>query len=131
MNGYFRPLRRKLGILTIAMACVFAAMWVRSCYYDDWCFVRLGDTYYLLQSELGRLTCKKWPTPPPNGDIFGLRPHFTVMATGIARRFLFSISYSASAISLTLVSAWLLLSKPRLKPTPTQSQTNDTSHQNT
>ena len=30
MNAYFKPLRRKLGVITLALACVFAAGWFRS-----------------------------------------------------------------------------------------------------
>src|SRR5579862_3974266 len=36
MPTYFKPLRRKVGVATLVMACVFAAGWVRSMfYYDD------------------------------------------------------------------------------------------------
>jgi len=30
MGEYFKPMRRKLGIVTLVMACLFAAGWVRS-----------------------------------------------------------------------------------------------------
>ena len=30
MGDYFKPLRRKLGLVTLVMACVFMAAWVRS-----------------------------------------------------------------------------------------------------
>jgi len=35
MGEYFRPFRRKLGRLTLAMACVFAIGWVRSVSIGD------------------------------------------------------------------------------------------------
>lgn len=35
MNGYFKPLRRKLGVVTLLLACIFAAGWVRSNYKYD------------------------------------------------------------------------------------------------
>lgn len=30
MNGFFKPLRRKIGVLTLALACVFITGWLRS-----------------------------------------------------------------------------------------------------
>jgi hypothetical protein len=30
MNGYFKPLRRKIGVITLGLACVLMAGWVRS-----------------------------------------------------------------------------------------------------
>ena len=33
--GYFKPLRRKIGVLTLALSCVFAAGWVRSLVEDN------------------------------------------------------------------------------------------------
>src|ERR1700677_2622214 len=30
MPTYFKPLRRKIGVVTLALACVFAGAWIRS-----------------------------------------------------------------------------------------------------
>ena len=35
MGDYFKPWRRTLGLLTLLMACVFAALWVRSKRIED------------------------------------------------------------------------------------------------
>ena len=35
MGGYFKPWWRKMGVLTLVMACMFAAGWVRSIYVAD------------------------------------------------------------------------------------------------
>ena len=35
MSGYFIPLRRKFGIATLAIACVFVAGWMRSLVFID------------------------------------------------------------------------------------------------
>src|SRR4051812_37506464 len=35
MPTYFKPLRRKLGVVTLVTACVFAAGWVRSVFVAD------------------------------------------------------------------------------------------------
>lgn len=34
-ESFFKPWRRKLGLLTLLMACVFAAGWVRSRFSED------------------------------------------------------------------------------------------------
>ncbi len=35
MGDYFKPWRRKIGVLTLVLACVFAAGWVRSPFVQD------------------------------------------------------------------------------------------------
>ena len=35
MVDYFKPLRRKLGLGTLVLACVFAAIWTRSLFMSD------------------------------------------------------------------------------------------------
>jgi len=30
MGGFFKPMRRKFGVLTLVMACVFMAGWVKA-----------------------------------------------------------------------------------------------------
>src|SRR5437764_781766 len=39
MREFFKPCRRKLGMVTLGLACVFAAGWVRSLSVDD--FIQL------------------------------------------------------------------------------------------
>ena len=35
MSGYFKPLRRKVGVATLTLACGLAACWVRSFFVSD------------------------------------------------------------------------------------------------
>lgn len=35
MNDYFKPLRRKVGVMTLLLECTFAAGWVRSLKIED------------------------------------------------------------------------------------------------
>lgn len=35
MRDFFKPWRRKIGVVTLGMACAFAAMWVRSLFAHD------------------------------------------------------------------------------------------------
>lgn len=39
MGEFFKGWRRKTGVLTLVMACLFAAVWVRSMYQRDYQFV--------------------------------------------------------------------------------------------
>ena len=107
MWSYFKPLRRKIGDVTLVLACVFAAGNIRCrYYYEDWGFVRVGQTYYLLQSHHGGFSYHKWPKPPPN-QWFGSRSVQTISILGIGTgpRNHFFIDYFASAVLLTPLAA--------------------------
>ena len=39
MGEFFKPLRRKLGVVTLLVACVFAAGWVRSLHSREFIFI--------------------------------------------------------------------------------------------
>src|SRR5262245_34240100 len=41
--SYFKPLRRKIGAMTLAMACVFAAGWVRNIVCFDVAWIPIGN----------------------------------------------------------------------------------------
>lgn len=57
MALYFKPLRRKLGVVTLAMGCVFLGGWMRSHFTWDHTWLRLSGTrsHYSLNSVDGRL----------------------------------------------------------------------------
>ena len=53
---YFQPLRRKCGVLTLFLTCVFMAGWVRSVVVSDDVIIRISTKgQETLQSEHGRL----------------------------------------------------------------------------
>ena len=137
MGEYFKPLRRKFGVLTLVMACVFAAGWLRSLEMDD--EVRLpteGEiNHFLTSSNLGL----EWTTVirqmPPQPSTFrrisrplegGRRKiyaspqyvwsinwcGFRVGGQGIDQ-ITRIVPYWSIVIPLTLLSAYLLLNKPR------------------
>ena len=137
--GYFRPLRRKIGVLTLLMALAFMTGWIRSCFMSD----HLGfstKSYPLItfSSRLGILdfswfdeglqlkTNFQWssnPIPknakadPKSNRLFWWeeRPLSTSGGSNGQGGNAFSIQYSVIAVPLTLLSAWLLLSRPRAK----------------
>ena len=102
MFNYFRGWRRKAGLVTLLMACVFAAGWVRSLTEID----RLG--------LFGGWVCS-W-----GGSMRLVEVSFiTTQIGGASVRAaqltpFFSIPYWMIVLPLTLLSAWLLLSKPRI-----------------
>lgn len=43
MSEYFRPLRRKVGVVTLLLSCLLAGMWVRSLRVDDYLNAYAGE----------------------------------------------------------------------------------------
>jgi hypothetical protein len=106
MREFFKGWRRKTGVVTLMLACVFMACWVRSqttydvlsvcdcsvlSYSGDFCF----DYYARPNSHP-----TKWESGAISRDM-----EFV------------GVPYSFVVLPLTLLSAYLLLSKPR-KPVP-------------
>jgi hypothetical protein len=169
MPTYFTPLRRKIGVLTLLMACVFAAGWVRSLVvldrieFSDFTgspnkehsIAGLGTKRHAVVLLAYELVEFDWQTPiaqtPFNlvsvssdasqseddvkVDLDYGKPMMAIAlpetgteARGLAERrtgtmllpvpFLV-LPYWSIVIPLTLLSAWLLLSKPRAKAKPT------------
>jgi len=145
--GYFKPWRRKLGVVTLVMACVFAAGWIRSGDSQD----RLATM--LTPKCVGMIFSDKsciaislaWATDNES-DIgwcqkimlihFSYNMGFTIMDSyqnrlgswptgfGFFQKEIiddqyvgFLAPYWSITVSLTLISFWLLRSKPR-KSTP-------------
>jgi hypothetical protein len=162
MRDFFKPWRRKAGVLTLGLACLAMVGWVRSQTNLDALF-RLNKTNtHELSSYDGSIHWDRiWPivTPRPsrwvyrhNGNIThvdnpweGCKIHWKVEGFGFAlsafsRQELvvglapptefeqWSVPYWSIAIPLTLLSAWLLLSKSRQKPTTEPAPTTDPDH---
>ena len=153
--GYFKPLRRKIGVVTLVLACVFMVAWVRSQVVVDamsitcsrWQHFLFSDNFGIwwetdLISQKGRqvpffgdfskwyLQSNKRATPPPEAPDFefAANPDIVLTSYGFYYAVLFSknqnpplvkstwiIPYWSIILPLTLLSAWLLLSKPRVK----------------
>jgi len=98
---YFKPWRRKIGVLTLLLACGFAAEMVKS--YATRYRSGLSDRPVDEQLELinGNLELVRKICRIENGDWITVN---TVM---------WSFPFSSIVLPLTLASAWLLLSSPR------------------
>lgn len=135
MRHFFNPLRRKIGVVTLVMACMLAAGWVRSLFFRDWTQVGpINQRLHVLESDLGELIWFAWdrlppfdpkwnsePVEPPRGyENTLIRPLFVRSIGGIVYidkgQWYYGcklvVPYSTLVIPLTLLSAWLLLSQP-------------------
>lgn len=139
--GYFKPLRRKLGVLTLFMACVFAAGWIRS--ISCWNVIDLSMLHRSCEwnSSFGSIQwagwdaeeCVTWPVVSfGSGQLVPLDPDRAqvlemlvaadcVIDNGGMNRIDWIIPYWSIVVPLTLLSGWLLLSKPRQQRPPVPS----------
>lgn len=146
MNGYFKPWRRKIGVVTLVLACVFAAGWVRSRAKFDFVNIVYGSSCCRIASCFGLISIKRetpfdgrsgWTSGDlstvtswldQNGKLTTLnsvhvewRLHLGDIDIGAGtskratqeRITVCTLPYWYFVASLTLLSAYLLLSKPR------------------
>jgi hypothetical protein len=145
MRDDFKPLRRKIGLITLVMACLFAAGWVRSGMFVDIITVPSGPhTMDSAYSVLGGLfwvrfreipMAKLPPTKTVTARLQGTKSVFDKPNVEWKWRLIgfgsggcykegvtfWTIPYWSVAFPLTLLSAWLLLSKskqPKLTADP-------------
>ena len=57
MGDYFKPWRRRLGVMTLVMACVFMGGWMRSFSVGDQVGMTIGNSNHFLTSAKG---CFRW-----------------------------------------------------------------------
>ena len=136
MREFFRGWRRKLGVLTLLMACVFAAGWVRSYSIHDMIYglVVLGHEreFHSILGDLMITTFQSGQVRIPfyyesystnNNTMepieYGIWPLYVQHPSEIFRstrhfggQFI-SIRYWSIVLPLTVLSAFLLLTKPR------------------
>ena len=133
MGDYFKPWRRKFGLLTLVTACVFAVAWVRSISVVDSVRCRLipavslrlhsGEIYCFLTSNPRisqtdpMVSCSSdkassWGKLEFEGQWGSLGFGF-IQQPG---RMTVGMPYWSIVVPLTLISAWLLLSMPGKMP---------------
>ena len=131
MREFFKGWRRKVGCVTLVMACAVATAWVRSelNYLDDY-FFTLGMRDHNIMSGYGRMTWWSWDGEAGNRSrpVFAISPYETerVQERGMALQRCYpdrnfkevTVPYSLIVLPPTLLSAYLLLWKPRTKPKP-------------
>ena len=144
---FFHGWRRKLGVMTLAMACVFTLGWMRSLYFcngylilsDDpafhliysvpnrfgWVFVKneggIIPRHYRSGERGRRVNAANPESDRPYVLIYGPVESTHEVAQAFERGPQWCLPYWSIVIPLTLLSAYLLLSKPRSKPAKPQS----------
>jgi hypothetical protein len=136
MGYYFKGWRRNTGVVTLVMACVAMGGWVRSAHVEDdiqilipifnFLSVDSGDqTFCIIVGQHSRndLPLASWETSLPSLPMRQYEPTYEMSFWGIGvfvvdDMLFFDYSgvfapYWAVVIPLTLLSAFLLLSKPR------------------
>ena len=155
MCTFFRPFRRKLGVLLLVVACGFMVGWIRGSVVADLMRIATGNDgsfnlllrrgYIVLSFEqfprkCGPTTSSYVAMTPANADqwysLEGHNPKVSVQACGfkwskydevvasspagepfIIQTTMLTLPYWSIVIPLTMLSAWLLLGKPRPKST--------------
>lgn len=123
MGEYFRGWRRKLGLITLGLACALTLGWLRSCYkrdrivFQDYTsLIGIKDRIengkiagLISEKQLISLTAWEAVESINNVKIGGWMMLFDHAPV-------YSVPYWQITIPITLLSAYLLLSKPRQKP---------------
>jgi len=101
MGDVFHDWRRKAGAITLVMACAIAGLWVRSYVAED----HFPSVFNDLRSRGGGIeeSVVFWRTSRYRGRSFAWEE----------RQIHWRIPYGVVAIPLTLLSAGLLLARPR------------------
>jgi len=134
MPTYFKPWRRKIGVMTQVIACVFAAAWVRSFVANDSIGfpVQKHTTVGLMSARGALIWCiqyhesigstwklTKWTTRTDPVDVDGIswigivgRVHPCQRTSGVESVILVT-PYWSFIVSLFLLSCYLLESNPK------------------
>lgn len=116
MKEFLHGWRRKAGIVALAIACVFATGWVRSYVADDHVWLYIPYLQSAMLSQEGRIS---WEVEVSNRKTFDLSYGMTSRADSL--RFValkHEMPYLLIVIPPTLLSAYLILWKPRPRPCP-------------
>jgi len=142
MREFFQPFRRKLGALTLVLACGLMVMWIRSGIVGErLSFATNQNQVHLFSSNCGNLSWtrltggttsdpmyQKWDAQPEQWQNVILQQDedwvivhagkaVSITLPGIVFEFLV-VPYWSIVLPLTLVSAWLLLGKARKSASP-------------
>jgi hypothetical protein len=143
MCEFFRGWKRKIGVITLLVACLFMGGWVRSCYVTDTIDVARARSFYRFDAREGKLSIAEfqysdgqirgnygpivWQTNvvdekakhqlyAPDRPLATGRKQFPILPNNQVVVDYVECSSWSITIPLTLLSAWLLLGKPRAKP---------------
>ena len=108
MGEFFNGWRRKVGLVTLVIACLLATGWVRSCRYYDLIWIQDQNASYFVYSMDGTVSVW-WLSGRRFVSSFGwVSSEITNWEERGGH-----VSYWSLVLPLTLLSAWLILIKPR------------------
>ena len=119
MWTYFKPLRRKIAILTISAASIAIALWLRSLYESDYLELRDGRTQTVIVSCDGLFSIGFSPRVQRQ---FTAWSHFSGGSVRMRNHEGVPIPYVAIVIPLLALSAYLLVSRPSPKPSASRPE---------
>lgn len=150
MRDFFKGWRRKAGVATLALACVFTVWWVRSLSVQDNIWIRLGDLNTTMFSSVGGHFAWVRYFLHDDNDAIGFFQWNTLEGSKFSDYFEWSpvvqwshplftyLEYENSVVCvvpawcivlpLTLLSAYMLLSKPRPAKQPDPTQPTEPDH---
>ena len=116
MREFFRGWRRKVGVVTLVLACVFTGFWVLSLISSNKLVIEFSRTNDFAKSIELRSEGGMMQYVESTELYFGDHDN----------EVLFAHTYWSIVIPLTLVSLWLLLTKPRKANSETVQPTQTT-----
>lgn len=130
MGIYFKPLRRKVGVLTLIVACALTAVWLRSgtkldlLFIPRICVVASANGRISISSDVRIRSQNRASSFEGTFHSYSFLSRMKFWSLDATSSRLMSpkplITYSTIVFPLSLASAWLLLSKPRAsQPKPT------------
>ena len=118
MREFFHGWRRKAGCVLLVMACGLATSWVRSWTIEDSIDFMLGHRQQRITSDKERLLWGAWDFTESGTYGWSSKPHPELSGGGFVifnsqRPSFWTISHWTVVLPLTLLSAYLILWKPR------------------
>ena len=131
MREFFSGWRRKIGVATLIGACILAGMWARSLVVSHHLFVGPANRLYQVRLFRGsmayaRIDAPDWPGPAPLIWEYDEEPYeliYILLGEWEFDSFTWTIPLYAFIVPLTILSAYLIVWKPR-KQQPTASKTH-------
>jgi len=123
MSIFFQGWRRKLGIVTLAMACMSCLFWIRSYTWIEGVRFPVSDVSYDVYMSHGIVHIMKWDRPN-DWRVYSKPTRKAIMRWSGPRAWKCAFRFWWVVTPLTLLSSYLLLGKPKpriAKPNPPNS----------
>lgn len=137
MREFFRGWKRKVGVVTLVIACQFMVGWLRSIYYEDSVLIRTGSrTMVAFETESGSI---RWAIITFPDRIRFLKfivwecvpsPHSGLSVIEMAGATRHDVQYRFVVIPATCLAVYLLLCKSRFSASQTTGYAKNDGNEN-